>query len=337
MKTHHPFFKKLRICLVLLVFLETGLLSTSTAYADTALLFRGNPNLPMMALTFDDGGSVANVRSVLNTLDQYGVHATFFFVGKFIDANPVLMQELVAKGHEMGNHSYNHPDLTKTSYSNILGELSRSATAFRNATGVEMKPYVRPPYGAKNATVLQAIFDAGYTHTVLWNVDTNDWQGKTPSQLVRHVLSHAGNGNIVLMHTTSSSNSYKALPQMIEGLQNKGYQLVTVSELIKNTGRSSIATLGPEDISQVEFLNNLLFAKTGSYSANIKEIREKAIPLGILTANEFPSFHKALSSEECLTYIQRAYPDKTNLAGYFVNMEWKKSNLPMLIEIMEGF
>lgn len=325
----HPVRPKTLFSLLLLLLLLFGNIS----HADT-VISRGNPEVPYIALTFDDGGVPENVRSVLKTLKKYDVRCTFFFTGSFIEGNPELMKQLAKEGHEMANHSYGHPDLTKLSYQRIQNELNNSAAAFYKTSGQKMKPYIRPPYGAYNASVRKAISDAGYTHTVLWNVDTNDWRGKSSSQLINHVLNNASNGSIVLMHTTKNSKAHQALPTMIEGLQKKGYALVTVSEIIAST-EENLKPLGPEDISEVEFLNNLLAIKTGSYSASVSEIRQKAIQYNILPKNKWISSKKALSKQEILSYVQAAYPNNKKIESYFKNIEFKYSELPAIVKRIE--
>lgn len=324
-QTHHKAFIALTT-----VFL---LMFSSICEADS-LLFRGNPEIPYIALTFDDGGVPENVQSVLKTLKKYNVHATFFFTGAFIEGNPALMQQLAQEGHEMANHSYAHPNFTKISRQRVLNELNNSAAAFQKASGQQMKPYIRPPYGAYNASVRKTITDAGYTHTVLWNIDTNDWRGKSSSQLVNHVLNHASNGSIVLMHTTKNSRAYQALPAMIEGLQKKGYQLVTISEIIAST-EEQMPPLGPEEISEVEFLNNLMAIRTGSYSASIAEIREKAIQYKIIDQNKMIFTKKALSKDEILGYLRAAYPNNKKIESYFKKLEFKRSSLSEIFKQIE--
>ena len=320
--------------LLCLVVLSVILMPYSQAYASTKVINRGGSNLAYMSLTFDDGGSVENVKSVLDTLDEYEVQATFFFLGSFIDKNPELIKDLVDRGHEMGNHSYSHPNFTKISYNKIISELSSSATAFKNATGQDIKPYVRPPYGAKNNNVLNAIADAGYTHTIMWNVDTNDWKRKTSTELVNHVLSNAGNGNIVLMHTTPSSNSAKALPKMIEGLQSSGYKLVSISELIEASPYTA-PKLGVDEISEVEFLNNLLYTKTGSFLSAVEEIQKSAAELGLIEGTSNISFSKAYTKEEMIAMIKKLYPLKSDIDKKFANVEFKKSNLEQIIKLLK--
>lgn len=337
MKQKNKYFAKQRnTILFCILVLSVVLAPYSRVYAATKVINRGDANRAYMSLTFDDGGSVENVKSVLDTLDKYDVHATFFFLGSFIKQNPELVKDLISRGHEMGNHSYSHPSFTKISYNKIINELSSSAISFKNATDQDMKPYVRPPYGAKNATALNAISEAGYTHTIMWNVDTNDWKGKTSSELVSHVLANAGNGNIVLMHTTPKSNSAKALPKMIEGLQAKGYKLVTITELLSLSNTASISKLGQDDISKVEFLNNLLYAKTGNFLATANEIQVKAIDMGIISISSTISFDEAYSKEEIINIIKLSYPLNINIDKTFSEIEFKKSNLEQILELLKS-
>ena len=335
---------------IMTCFLLIFVFIASSSYAVAKVIRNGNSKEPLMSLTFDDGGSPENVRSVLNTLDKYNVHVTFFLVGKFIDQNPELIKEIISRGHEVGNHSYSHPELTKLSYNGIKNELLKTQISFKKATGVDMKPYVRPPYGSKNSSVIKVISDMGYTHVVLWNVDTNDWKGKSPKELTNHVLSNAGNGNIVLMHTTKSSNSYKALSSMIEGLQKKGYKLVTISELLNETSNTEISketivnvpkdkveTISKdESISQVEFLNNLIYTKTGMFFSTIEEIKFNSSKLGISTDNLDISYDKSFSKDEMIAFIKKAYPEKIDIESKLKSIDFKKSNLSKIVEILQS-
>ena len=197
-----------------------------------------------------------------------------------------------------------------------------------------MKPYVRPPYGAKNNTVLNAISDVGYTHTVLWNVDTNDWKNKSSDEIASHVLKNSGNGNIVLMHTIPNSNSAKALPKIIEGLQSIGYKLVSISELIEASPYTA-PKLGVDEISEVEFLNNLLYTKTGSFLSTAEEIQKSATELGLIEGTSNISFSKAYTKEEMIAMIKKLYPLKSDIDKTFANVEFKKSNLEQIIKLLK--
>lgn len=310
------------------------LLLPGAAQADTALITRGNPNLPYVSLTFDDGGVPENVRSVLATLEKNQVQSTFFFTGGFIASEPQLMKELAAKGNEMGNHTYGHPDLTRLSYDRIVAQLHSSAQAYMQVSGQEMKAYVRPPYGAKNNAVLKAIGDAGYTHTVLWDVDTNDWRGKTAAQITQHVLQNAGNGSIVLMHTTKNSRAHQALPAIIEGLQKKGYQIVPLSEMFR--AEEELRTpMDPESISQIEFLNNLIFLKTRAYCSDAAEVRKKALEHRIIDSTEYVHAGRVLSREQITRYTERAYPNRKEVKNILKRFDFKKSSLQGLFRQLQ--
>lgn len=324
------------------------------SYAEPAIISRGNSSIKQMSLTFDDGGSAKNVRSVLDTLEKYNVRATFFFVGSFIEKNPELMKDLISRGHDVANHTYSHPELNKLSYTRIKNELTKSQMIFKNITGQDMKPYLRPPYGIKNATVLKAAADTGHSHIVMWNVDTEDWKGKSPAQLTNHVISNSGNGNIVLMHTVSSSNSYKALPDIIEGLQSKGYKLVTITELLGNApndgvrgiiaNRNKLESTTPavkilkyedESILQTEFLSSLIYVKTGIVFSTNSEIEMMANKLWIMDGSLVEN--KYLSRSEMLECIKRAYSDRTDIDDKFSDIKFNKSNLPIIVETLKNF
>ncbi|MGL5257799.1 MAG: polysaccharide deacetylase family protein [Proteocatella sp.] len=338
---------------ITVVFTIMFMLAIQVSYANPSVINRGNPNVKQMSLTFDDGGSAKNVRSVIDTLDKYNVKATFFFVGSFIEKNPELMKDIVSRGHDVANHSYSHPELTKLSYAKVKNELLKSQTILKNITGQEMKPYLRPPYGSHNSTVLKAAADTGHSHIVMWNVDTEDWKGKTPIQLTKHVVSNSGNGNIVLMHTASSSNSYKALPDIIQGLQSKGYELVTISELLEKsqniqkeniklgttktteitTPSVSILKYEDDNMLQTEFLSNLIYVKTGILFSTNSEIEMMANKLGILDGNL--TENKNLSRKEMLEYISHAYSETKDIEKKFENIKFNKSNLQTIIEVLK--
>lgn len=340
--------------LIIISIIALCMVNVSLSYANPAIINRGNPNIKQMSFTFDDGGSAKNVQSIIDTLDEYNVKATFFFVGSFIERNPELIKEIVSKGHDVANYTYSHPELNKLPYTRVKNELLRSKIILKNITGKDMKPYLRPPYGSKSATVLKAAADTGHSHIIMWNVDTEDWKGKTPSQLTKHVISNAGNGNIVLMHTSSSSNSYRALPDIIEGLQSKGYKLVTISELlgkVQNDGTKNTETLDDlilesttpavkiltyedESISETEFFSSLLYAKTGIVFSTTSEIEMMANKLGILNGNL--TENKNLSRKDMLEYIKRAYSDNLDIEKIFKDIKFNKLNLQTIIDILRN-
>ncbi len=200
--------------------------SLNPSYAASKLVNRGDSTQPVMSLTFDDGGSAANVRAVMDIMEAHNLKASFFLLGSFIDKDPQLIKEIIERGHEVANHSYSHPRFTSLSRKAIINELNKTADSFKAATGNNILPFVRPPYGDINKSVISAISDAGYTNIVMWSIDTNDWRKKSASDITSHVLANAGNGKIVLMHTLPNLNTVKALQDLINGLHSKGYSLV---------------------------------------------------------------------------------------------------------------
>ena len=184
-----------------------------------------DPSKPMVALTFDDGpyGPVGN--RILDCLAQYNGRATFYVVGERVPAEAAEMQRIVAEGHEIGNHTYSHKYLNKLNTAQIRQEIDRCADTVQSVCGVRPAT-VRRPGGNKNATVLAAVQEP----IVLWNVDTLDWKTRNAQQTVSAVLDHVQDGDIILMHELYQASGDAAL-QIIPELTNRGYQLVTVSEM----------------------------------------------------------------------------------------------------------
>ncbi len=224
--------------LTTLFVLLLGLLfpAAANAASPSILVSRVTTSAKVMALTFDFGSDPGNVWRILQVLADRGVKATFFVTGEAAANHPDVIRSVVAQGHEIGNHSYSHPYFTQLTSAQMADELSRTATAIRNATGQSPQPFFRPPYGDYNSSVLQAAGDAGYTHTIMWTIDTVDWQGVSSAAVRDAVLSRATPGAIALMHVGGgASGTPDALPGMIDGLRAAGYQLVTVSELLGST------------------------------------------------------------------------------------------------------
>ncbi|MBT2583103.1 LysM peptidoglycan-binding domain-containing protein [Planococcus sp. ISL-109] len=219
----------------------TGLLLFSllsfTGQADAAsstFVTKGNTTSKVVALTFDDGADGTNINKILDILKTNNVKATFFVTGTGINHHPSWIRNIANAGHQVGNHSYSHPDFTKISIAAMQSELAKTETAYKNVTGKSTKPIFRAPFGAYNATVLKGVGDAGYTHTIQWNIDTIDWRGLSSTVITDKVVNNIVPGSIVLMHTgAGASGTPGALPGMISKLKAKGYKFVTISELLK--------------------------------------------------------------------------------------------------------
>ena len=229
------FARTTRVMLVSLLVLLLGLLLPASAVAasPSVLVSRATTSDKVVALTFDFGSDAGNSARILQILADRGVKATFFVTGAAAANNPAVVRSVVTQGHEIGNHSYSHPYFTKLTPTQMADELARANTAIRNASGQAPKPYFRPPYGDYNSAVLQAVGNAGYSHTIMWTIDTVDWQGVSSASIRNKVVSGATPGSIVLMHVGGgATGTPDALPGMIDGLRSAGYRLVTVSELL---------------------------------------------------------------------------------------------------------
>lgn len=181
-----------------------------------------------VALTFDDGPG-EDTGKLLDMLREHGARATFFVVGQMAAApgGAALLRRIAREGHEIGNHSWTHAQLTALSQHGIAQELQRTGDLVRFATGVRMH-LMRPPYGSTDSRVAAESRRRGLAQ-ILWNIDTYDWRDRVPS-IVAKRASRAKPGSVVLMHDIHRT-TVKAVPRVLEALTRKGYRLVTVSEL----------------------------------------------------------------------------------------------------------
>lgn len=179
------------------------------------------------ALTFDDG-PVAETVELLDMLRDKGVPATFFTVGSNVANHPEILKRMVAEGHVVGNHTYDHPQLTRLGEAAIRKEITRTNALIEKATG-RRPTLLRPPYGATNASVRAVAADLGMAQ-VMWNVDPEDWKDRNSAIVTRRVLANTRNGSIVLSHDIHATTR-AAYARIIDGLRERGFTLVTVPEL----------------------------------------------------------------------------------------------------------
>ncbi|HEY6795509.1 MAG TPA: polysaccharide deacetylase family protein [Kineosporiaceae bacterium] len=179
-----------------------------------------------IALTFDDGPGPYTAR-LLADLKQFGAHATFFVIGQHVVASPRLVRAELADGHEVGNHSWSHPELTRLASTQVDRQLQLTDTALQRATG-QTPTLVRPPYGSVNAAVKQQIARP----VILWNRDTLDWKVRNAQHVTDAVLGSARPGDIVLMHDIHPT-TVAAVPGILQALTDQGYHFVTVSQLLQ--------------------------------------------------------------------------------------------------------
>lgn len=183
-----------------------------------------------VAITFDDGPSSSLTPQVLDILKRHGARATFFVQGVNAARNKSILARAVAEGHEIGNHTYSHIKMTGSSTERVCSEISRTSSIIEAATG--RKPVVmRPPYGAVNANLVNLMYNNFGMKTIMWSVDTRDWQHPGVSVVVQRAVGGAKPGAIILLHDIHSS-TLQAVEGIVTGLQARGFELVTVSQLI---------------------------------------------------------------------------------------------------------
>lgn len=192
-------------------------------------------NRPYVALTFDDGPHATNTPRLLDILRSRNVKATFYVVGTNVKRYPHILKRMIAEGHEIGNHTVTHGNLTKMSPDQIRQELRTSHEAITAATGVPPKT-MRPPYGAITASQKSWIRQEFGYPSILWNVDPEDWKKPGSSVVASRLVNGARPGGILLVHDIHSA-SIDAMPQTIDQLLAKGFQFVTVTQLIAMDGQ----------------------------------------------------------------------------------------------------
>ena len=180
-----------------------------------------------VALTFDDGPDAKVTPQVLAILKKYDAKATFFMVGTNVSKNPAIVEQVYEAGHEIGNHTWNHPKLTSLSTSAVKQEVDKTSNAIYNAIG-QYPTVFRPPYGATNDKVRSVIT----TPSILWSIDTLDWKHRNADKVLSYVKASAKDGSIILMHDIHQSTA-NGLENVILYLQKQGYEFVTVSEILQ--------------------------------------------------------------------------------------------------------
>lgn len=186
----------------------------------------GDPNAKRIALTFDDGPHPKVTEQILNTLDKYHAKATFFMLGSRVKHYPNIARDVLARGHEIGNHSWNHPVLTKMPMDQVLKEYTSTANEIELAINQGATVF-RPPYGATNDDINAKI----PVPVVLWSIDTLDWKHRNSQLLLTYIKKNMHNNAIVLMHDIHQSTA-DGLDAVLAYLQSEGYEFVTVSEIL---------------------------------------------------------------------------------------------------------
>lgn len=223
------------VCLALSSLVTLTLVAATPAVAqeaDYSEVAHGDPMTGIVALTFDagtEGGGAAP--QLLEILRERGLHVTFFLSGHWVDHNPELAQQILADGHEIANHSYSHPDLTKLSDDQIVYELDYTDQVVKDVVGVQTRPYFRPPFGARTPHVLDVAAASGF-RSIYWSLDSGDWLPRaTAGAVAEKILRYAAPGDIVVEHVGAEASA-EALPVVLDEFAQRGWKVGTVSDVL---------------------------------------------------------------------------------------------------------
>src|ERR1700745_1286118 len=186
---------------------------------------------PYIAMSFDDGPSATLTPKLLDLLTARHIKATFFVIGENVMEHPEIVARAAREDHEIGNHSWSHPNLAKMSQESVRSQLQRTDDAIKNATG-ERPTLMRPPYGSVTDREKHWIHDEFGYRTILWDVDPYDWKRPGPAVVRNRILKETRSGSIVLSHDIHPG-TIEAMPSTFDALEAKGFKFVTVSELIR--------------------------------------------------------------------------------------------------------
>jgi peptidoglycan/xylan/chitin deacetylase (PgdA/CDA1 family) len=207
-----------------LVALAAAVTTTAIALSATPSVAAANAftNCPAgyVGLTYDDGPNPSSTTALLNALKAGGAKATFFIWGQHAQQYPNLLQQEVASGMWIGNHTWTHPHMTQIGEPNAYNEIAQTQNLLQQLTG-QRPTLFRPPYGETDAQVQNDERSLGITAEVLWNVDSQDWNGASTAQIVQ-AASTMRNGSIILMHDGGYQTTIQAVPQILSGLASRG-------------------------------------------------------------------------------------------------------------------
>lgn len=201
--------------------------------------YAGDPAEKVIYLTFDAGYENGNTEPILDALKKHHAPAAFFLVGNYLKTSPELVKRMAAEGHIVGNHTYNHPDMSKISSKEAFRrELSDLEALYEQTTGQPMKRYYRPPQGKYSERNLQMAKDMGY-HTFFWSLAYVDWyENKQPSkeEAFEKLLGRIHPGAVVLLHSTSKTNG-QILDELLTKWEDMGYRFESLDHLTAQSAR----------------------------------------------------------------------------------------------------
>ena len=184
-----------------------------------------------ISISFDAAWGADDTIQILDILDKYNIKTTFFMTGGWVESYPDMVKEIYSRGHDLGNHSQNHKQMSKLSVEQQKEEIMKVSATVKELTGYDMFLF-RPPYGDYNNTLINTVYSCNY-YPIQWSVDSLDWKDYGVDSIIKTVTKHKklANGAIVLMHNGAKFTA-QALEDVIKGLQEQGYTIVPISQLI---------------------------------------------------------------------------------------------------------
>lgn len=184
-----------------------------------------------IAITFDDGPNAQITPKILDVLKEHDVKATFFLLGQCVKANPEIAKKIVEEGHAVGNHTWNHRQLSGMPRESVEQQISSTQDEIRSATGVEAR-WVRPPYGMYRKETKE-VFREHRLDVALWSVDPQDWRVRNRDYIIKAVTNKVENGSIILCHDMHTA-TLEAVPVILKTLKESGYEFTTLEALAES-------------------------------------------------------------------------------------------------------
>lgn len=202
-------------------------------------VYRGNPKKEIASLMINVAWGTEYIPSMLETLREANVYATFFLDGSWLEDHEEIAKQIVDEGHEIGNHAYSHPNISELSRKEATDEIVRTQQLIKEKLGVTPR-FFAPPSGDYDEETVQIAHELGLT-TVLWTLDTVDWKKPSASSIVQKVTARVESGTLILMHPTESTS--KALPELIQNIKNKGLVIDTVKETLSSNRLEKVESM----------------------------------------------------------------------------------------------
>lgn len=234
------FSRRTLIITGILTFFICGFLCFSFWYANESVLvsqnkeavYQGNSGKKAVAITVNVDWGEEYIPAMLQSFAEYNARVSFFVTGKWAEKNPDLLKQMDKEGHSIQNHGYKHLHFNNLSSTDASQQIKQAEDVIYKTIGKRSK-FFASPYGEKNQNLINVVADLDYD-LIMWSVDTIDWQRPDPQTIVKRVANKVHNDAIILMHPTEPT--VKALPDMLKQLDEEGYKMVTIDEILIENG-----------------------------------------------------------------------------------------------------